>query len=340
MIDIPSNMDYLRLTSTYAYGLADPPLPIVSNPTVSKVAEAFIANVMRLKSMMLFHAQLADFAGVVQRINMRAEFEFTGAVTIKEEKHEAALTNQILDRFKQLYHDHTMKLQEIQQDNLAVEAFAQDTLEKGGAVTVMFATSPMGKNAFTYSLMSYLTLTWTAFETMAGDLWEAALNGHPIGLADLNGKRRQQTKSPPPDSADADAVEPRKSVRLALIRAHDWDTRNKMGTTLKGKYTFTTLAGIREAYECAFYRDYADLDRAIMNVCFDKLSLLRNVIVHKGAIADYEYIEKTKSISGLPPLEKGDALSLDGKLVSDLIHEAINNCSALLTSVDKWLADH
>jgi hypothetical protein len=36
----------------------------------------------------------------------------------------------------------------------------------------------------------YITGTWTAIETMIGDLWEAALNTHPEILAALNGTRK------------------------------------------------------------------------------------------------------------------------------------------------------
>lgn len=37
-------------------------------------------------------------------------------------------------------------------------------------------------------LVSQLTGMWTAFETLAGDLWEMALNVHPYGLSELKGK--------------------------------------------------------------------------------------------------------------------------------------------------------
>ena len=36
-------------------------------------------------------------------------------------------------------------------------------------------------------MLTQVVSVWTAFETLAGDLWEAALNAHPQGLSDLRG---------------------------------------------------------------------------------------------------------------------------------------------------------
>ncbi|MGA2818865.1 MAG: hypothetical protein ABSE67_21745, partial [Xanthobacteraceae bacterium] len=125
--------------------------------------------------------------------------------------------------------------------------------------------APAAINAFEFAMMSYLTSAWTLFETAAGDLWEAALNHRPHGLADLRGERRYQRRETRRSSDDSGKLE--KSVKLDLIRAEDWDTRNKMGTILRPKFAFTTLQGIRDAYEAAFYKKVDDIDQIVTDDC-------------------------------------------------------------------------
>ena len=114
----------------------------------------------------------------------------------------------------------------------------------------------------------------------------------------------------------------------------------KWGQFCRGKYAFTTLSGIRDAYEAAFYKKSDVIDAIILDNAFDQLSALRNVIVHKSAIADAEYVQRTKSIASLPKFQKGERIQLDGKIVSDLAFNCINKSFALLEAVDKWLVEN
>jgi hypothetical protein len=52
MIDIPSSFDRMKLTSTFSFGSADPPMPSLTNQQIIDVAATFIKNIMRLKVMM------------------------------------------------------------------------------------------------------------------------------------------------------------------------------------------------------------------------------------------------------------------------------------------------
>jgi hypothetical protein len=325
----------MRLMSLYDFGLADPPSHPFSTPSIKEISAAFTANLMRLKSMMTFPAYLANFAGVIMRLTLRAEFERTGDLTIEEQFNDGPTAMALFDRFKVLYNEYNEKIQHIRDDPVALETQARDMMERGGAVTVVIAGSPAAINAFEFAMMSYLTSAWTTFETAAADLWEAALNQRPQGLADLNGKKRYQKRDAKRTGDDTQKLE--KLVKLDLIRGHDWDTRNKMGSILRDKFSFTTLWGIREAYETAFYKKADDIDRIILDDCFDQLSALRNVIVHKSAIADAEYVRRTKEIPSLPQFQKGDKLQLDGKMVADLVHKSSQKTFGLLYAVDQWL---
>ena len=113
-----------------------------------------------------------------------------------------------------------------------------------------------------------------------------------------------------------------------------------MGSILRDKFAFTTLGRIREAYESAFYKKADDIDKVITNECFDRLSALRNVIVHKAAKADAEYVRRCRDFPALPQVQKGDKITFHGQMVANLIYDCSNATCALIIVVDAWLADN
>lgn len=338
MVYIPSDADRLKLMSTYSFGLADQPNGIFQIPLISEVAIAFSANVTRLKSMMVFPAYLADFSRIVAQLQMQAHYEKFGNLDIDGQLNDGPTARQLFQRFAELFDKRNDEIQQIQSDHARVVAFAHDMVEKGGATTIIISGSPAALNAFESAMMSYITSAWTAFETATSDLWEAALNHCPWGLADLSGARRY--KGRPPGRASDSGQKSDKQVRLDDIRNVDWNTRNKMGSILRSKFSFTSLWGIRGAYEAAFYKKSDDIDSIITSEHLDKLSALRNVIVHKSAKADAEYVSRAKDFPALPQIKRGEAIKLDGKLVSDLIFECMIKTFDLISAVDKWLVEN
>jgi hypothetical protein len=59
-------------------------------------------------------------------------------------------------------------------------------------------------------------------------------------------------------------------------------------------HPFARLQGIKAAYEAAFYKDAESIDEVIQSDIFERLSAVRNLIVHKSGIADDEYIQRTR----------------------------------------------
>ena len=106
--------------------------------------------------------------------------------------------------------------------------------------------------------ISLVVNIWTAFEAMAGDLWETAVNSHPRILADLNGKEgrigQKAGYAGPTLTEDKNKVS---NYEFALAHVHhvtngDYDLKHKMGTLLKRRFRFTVLKEIRFAYSRAF----------------------------------------------------------------------------------------
>ena len=102
---------------------------------------------------------------------------------------------------------------------------------------------------------------WTAIETLAGDLWTAAVNAHPSELAKLKGSRHRISRKAS-EKADMKAPSPSPSAgrdeklvglsSLLRVSSGTCDLRKLMGKLLREKCDFSTLGGIREAYSVAF----------------------------------------------------------------------------------------
>jgi hypothetical protein len=184
-----------------------------------------------------------------------------------------------------------------------------------------------------------VTGTWTAFETMAGDLWEAALNVHPQGLAELKGTRKRITRGTDSDSSrgqEDPEIEKLKSVPLNEILRHEFKIENRMGTVLRTKQRFDHLVGIREAYGLAFFKNTDDIDAVLKEDVFDALNTIRNLIVHRSGVVDTTYERKSKFLK-IPSAPVGSPIFLDGETVVHLMRAVTARSLHLLTSVDAWI---
>jgi hypothetical protein len=141
-------------------------------------------------------------------------------------------------------------------------------------------------------LASLVTGTWTAFETLAGDLWVAAVNTNPHLLARLAGteKRIQLQATAVTREHPIATIKQESDMMISIKRIHDitngkYDLALKMGDLLKSRVAFTRLWDIRRAYSRAF--DAAKLDEgvvagvdgALADKALDALAAVRNVIV-------------------------------------------------------------
>ncbi|WP_247830198.1 hypothetical protein [Bradyrhizobium sp. 200] len=261
---------------------------------------------------------------------MRSIFDVTGGFDVDKLTPELMKkvdlrSNEIFAKFveERLQQQKTAKWDDIVHQNLVA----------GMVAIELMGADPHTMGMLQASLMSYVTTSWTIIETMSGDLWEAALNAHPSSLANLTGSHRrlkggQINKSTPQIAKES------KSVPLDSISRHGFDVSNKMGTILRTKFDFASLDGIREAYACAFAERSAQIDRALTDTSLDALSAVRNVVVHRDAQADSEYVRRTKHLSSIPKAEIGQHILLDGGVVVRLLKPAISAANQLLIAVD------
>jgi hypothetical protein len=304
----------------------------------------FQSNAQRIKWMLLTPILIGDLTIDIQRCFDYAEFR---------------VTETVLDPFYMTRdhprHDEIATVASAIYQQIAREKFeARGTPEFGAYVqaSIMRGTQPVamvhsgpagiGLDAI---LSSAITGTWTAFETMAGDLWEAALNVHPGTLSALNGRRKRLlSDADKEDDTEGERAERRdedsaKYVRLGQIQRHQFDLRSKMGTVLRGNRRFDHLAGIREAYALAFSKKHEDIDSCLMNPILDGLNAVRNVIVHRSGRADITYERKCRGLP-IPQCREGEAVALDPRTIRDLMVRIIVCSNTLLSAVDDWIATH
>lgn len=200
-----------------------------------------------------------------------------------------------------------------------------------------FASGPirMGCEAM---LIAQVTGMWTAVETLAGDLWEAAINAHPHRLSELKGKGKPQGLSGPDTQPAEKSQKAEKSVKLRLIQKYKFDLSKYMGTMLKGRYNFTSLNdtnGMRAAYWEAFEDDH--VRATVDSVELKALACVRNVFVHKAGVIDEKFQEELNGVPQLADLLSAGRIRVTGQFVQNLILPVITTCCDLIHSVDNWL---
>jgi hypothetical protein len=182
---------------------------------------------------------------------------------------------------------------------------------------------------------------WTAFETLAADLWKAALNIHPTVLAALTGRWHKPSKMDPDQLIEDDSEQiESKTVKLNDLQMHNYDVSKIMGNIHRNRFKWGVLEGIRTAYSSAFSKDFTDIQTAIEDRSLDALAAARNVLVHKAGIVDVEFNRKCKGWPAFANAVPNTSLMLDGFIVRDLLSEALQQTINLLKGVDLWLDSH
>jgi hypothetical protein len=313
MTDIPpsdKNHD-LKWDAMVGFASVTPPKISFNNSTIETIARTFENNVQRVKWMLLTPSLVGDLTIDIQRCFGYAEFQVTGTMIdptyeMQDHPRNSEISNVARDIFNAMT-----------QRNLLLRGTPQwsqyvlGALDRGTQPVRMLADSPaaVGLSAM---LSSAITGTWTAFETMAGDLWESAVNVHPNGLSELKGRRNRLLKTaerqqPAEERDDSTNL---KTLPLWQVQRHQFDLRNKMGTALKGQRRFDHLAGIREAYALAFFEMSDEIDEALRDDALDALNTVRNVIVHRSGVVDSQYERRSQHLN-VPKAEIGQGISLD-----------------------------
>lgn len=184
-----------------------------------------------------------------------------------------------------------------------------------------------------------LVMVWTAFETLAGDLWEACINARPkLGYAALGATVNPQSAEEEDKKRKAGV-----SMPLSLLEEYGFNVRDKMGTILRRdqKWNFSSRRQSREAYMTVFEKSH----HAAIRVAFDDKRLrwlfaVRNAVVHAAGAADRPYLELAAGHPVLSQVAAGAQIPIDGVICYELVPACLECCRALLQFVDGWMVSN
>src|SRR5258706_3398786 len=164
---------------------------------------------------------------------------------------------------------------------------------------------------------SIVVLSWSTFETVAEDLWEAAVNARPGKLA--SGK-----------------------IDVNDLKRERFDVRNKLGTLLKhvDNRSFRSLWDIQDAYEQTFTDQGTRIKELLSDPELQYSAAVRNVIIHKGGRIDGEYLKQVASVPAAFRGEPGEQFPLTGKITLNRSDVALITAAKLLKAVCRWIVGH
>jgi|SRR5579864_5387252 len=189
-------------------------------------------------------------------------------------------------------------------------------------------------------MQSQIIGTWTAIETLMGDLWVKTLNLKPeLGIRAMGAEIS-------PD--DTDHVKDQKEkirreypIPSWMARQPGFDLDKSMGTLLRDKWKFSKRNEAEEAYLKAFGRTERESLKAILRSDdIQWIAATRNALVHNAGRADAEFVASVKRHPVLNQVKEGEEIPLNGELVGSLIGNANKRAVELVMFVSKWLEKH
>jgi hypothetical protein len=169
---------------------------------------------------------------------------------------------------------------------------------------------------------------------LAGDLWETALNKQ-IVLAFIALDAEPSGRDRPDDLEN----KRKKTVGLLIEKLRDpsFDARTQMGTLLREnrEFDFQKRHGAKEAFLKVFPQHKQTIKEIFDAKEIRWLAATRNVLVHKGGIADAEFLNLVGDNQELRGLS-GPVIP-NGRIINELVRGVVNSATKLLTFVDRWM---
>jgi hypothetical protein len=310
-------------------------------------AQAFIENVSRIRAFWGLNPHLVEVASINVQLMVETVQALTGKPFLnQQEMADPQLRQKITDEAERRITERVKTAGSL--EAATGYSFARG-LDKFGE---LLRLNPEMDEAISATFSAQVTSAWTAVETLASDLWEAVINYHPQTLATLRGIKERISKKAGSTDRDRRETGERLSGKeefeptlrdFERITYGNYNASELMGTLLRENFSFQRLAGIRVAYSRAFSKNYDELDEILADHAFDKLNLVRNLLLHKAGIVDDIFIKGVDSLSwtvggerSLQP-EEEKPLVLTGQIVKELINPAFQCAERLIKTVDTWV---
>jgi hypothetical protein len=175
---------------------------------------------------------------------------------------------------------------------------------------------------------------WTAFETLAGDLWETAVNLCPDPLALMSSGQRDQGREKDKEG---------RTIPIKSLLDYGLDIKNCMGTILRTqtKCKFTSWDEITKSYQTTFPKDSAIASKELWSeLDAYSVSQVRNLLVHKAGVVDQKFVDDCKRDPRMWRFEAGNPIQLTGNLIQQLLRGHFCFSAVLILLVDEWVVRH
>jgi hypothetical protein len=279
------------------------------------IAETLIKNLDRIVSLVSMPAWITITAMVYQQHLSLIDFDFDSEslASPATDPGISPLLNQIAESYKQN-----------KEPSAAIPKYA-----KAIALFNLIHTGayPVISDGFSGLLAAQVIGAWTAFETMATDLWIEVVNRRPAIL----GERLASA----PDSENPRTGKG-KSIPFDELQKHQFDLRAHMGDAMAYKFHFSKFEDLKHAYSTIFDGEDSVL-KHLADSALWVVNAVRNLLVHRGGIVDQAFLRKVKSNPELSALKAGDEMPLDGKMTAEMTGTCIGASTGLLSEIDQWL---
>jgi hypothetical protein len=178
------------------------------------------------------------------------------------------------------------------------------------------------------ALLSFIVLgSWTAFESLASDLWLAGVDNGPDEIVGTLILASKSFKSPD------DNITPKKAHEVGV------NARTNFGTFLKGtgKVSFQRLKDIQFWFGIAFGEQASKLFDETAEGYIFALSAFRNALTHSAGKADTRFVKQVAQFAEFRSIQINDPILLDGALVKKLQKASLELGTRLVQFVDNVL---
>ena len=283
------------------------------------VAHAFMTNLVRTSNFCLMPAQVALMAQLDQAWTDYATIERGGSINTDPKEYrrvlsdaEVKITKPIIQKYASLLPSEVWE----RINNVGIE-FVEQNLKHNKDIQISI-----------HALLSTAVLeSWTAFETLAADLWEVGVN---TDTGEIAANLLQASKS---------FRSPEDNIGVEKLYEVGVNPKTHFGTFLRRteKVTLQRLRDIQFWYGKAFGKDAWKLFDEIADGYIFALSALRNVLIHHAGKADPIFVKHAQRFPELQKYECNDEILLDGETIKKLRDAAILLGRRLIEFVDDVL---
>lgn len=313
----------------------------LSTEELKPIAQAFSDNFSRALTPAALIVNTIHIASLMAVARKEAE-EHINSLDLKSKDKESAIHEEMNRRIKEQI------VCAAGPSYVASYNWAQD-VAKGDQYTKL----PQIHKGLELTLAAMLINAWTAFETLAGDLWTEAVDRSPdkLGIRAINNTKSGE------ENEGAEHSKQNKSETLRFIEKliKDGDTI-EAGKLIRrqGKFDFANFDSLKSAYRSAFAdsdkgKKRATIGSLLASPSFLHLNVLdavRNALVHNSGEVDHRFRSRANKSSdtfaefGLDCLNVGDSIKLDGIFVNQLLRSTLNASTELLKFVDNWFVEN